>query len=303
MGLFRSSVLVTAINFRRWGKDIRVYIVFLFIAVLIYCFLSPFTLYGIKSEQNCTVWMLPLLFQGGTISINQPKTLLHVGMLLLLCDAPFLSQITPYVVLRSQRNGWWIGECCYIIGTALIYTLFITGLSIIILLPVGIWGNDWGEMMKELAFGNQTSAGNQIAAAHGFQIKLQGNSIRFLYPQGSELYTFFAVWCSFSFLGLLMYLISLIKRSVLPGMCTAGLFIFLDPLLTWLGTGSRSWLAIFSPVCWTSVDQLRAPLQYRFMSIQNAIGLYMILIIILGCAIWRQSKRVVIEAAEAAIDE
>lgn len=296
MGLFKSAAAVASINFRRWLKDIKVRIVFIFIAVLVYFYLSPYTSYGLASGHSCSPCVLPLLFQSGNMSVNLPKTLLHVGMLLLLCDAPFFSPVSPYMILRSKRRGWWLGECFYIVGAALVYTLFITLVSVLVLLPIAEWSNDWGSLEYEIVFGDGVRSGLEVAIEQRMQIAPLGDIIRYLYPIGTQLYVFAAIWMSFSVLGLLMYTVSLLKRSMVLGMCTAGILIFLDPLLVRLAMGAEGyWIELFSPVCWTSIDQFQEANRFLFMNIPLAMILYIVLIVLLFIAAWRVSRKAVIE--------
>lgn len=294
MGSFRAGTVVAMINFRRWMKDIRVRFTFVFIACLLVFYLNAFTVFGLKTGQSCSICLLPLLFESGTISVNLTKTLLHIGMLLLLCDAPFVSDATAYMVLRSRRNGWWIGECLYIMAAALVYTVFLTAVSSLIVLPVAEFGNEWGSIVHQITFGDGVRSGIEIAKQNQFQKIYPVDVVRYLYPYGSQLYTFFAVWMSCSFLGLVMYLISLVKRNVLWGMSVAGIFIFLDPFLTYLGE-KRSWIQMLSPVCWTSIDAMQVTNRFYFVSVPMAVGAYLVLLVILCIAIWRVSRRAAIE--------
>jgi len=271
-------------------------LVCMFIAYMLYLYIWPYTSYGMAMGESCSGWLLPILFQSGVISINLPKTILHLGMLLLLCDAPFFSPVMPYMVLRSRRNGWWLGSCLYIMGTAFLYALFITVCSMMLTLPVITLENDWGGVMHDFVFGKKQISVVELYQSESFAMALDGAIVRYCYPIGAQLYTFAAVWCSFSFLGLLMYLVSLIKKNVLIGMSVAAVFIFLDPFLVYTGQQAKwYWVEIFSPVCWSSIDQTQSVNRFNIMSIPLALALYAVLIILLCLAIRRWSKRVMIE--------
>ena len=150
--------------------------------------------------------------------------------------------------------------------------------------------------MHNIIFGDGVSAGIDIAIQYEFKMYPPVDVIRYLYPMGAQLYTFFSVWMSFSFLGLLMYLISLIKKNIVLGMSVAVFFIFLDPLLVYLAEGTFGyWVELFSPVCWTSIDQMQSTNRFFFMNVPLALGLYTVLIVLSGVAIWRISRRTEIE--------
>ncbi len=296
MGLFKSAIEVAAINFRRWVKDIRVRFVLLFITYMLYIYLSPFVSNGIASGESCSGWFLTILFQSGNISIGTPKVIFHIGMLLILCDAPFFSSVSPYMILRSRRDAWWMGECIYIIGAALAYTLFLSCVTILFLLPVITLGNEWGGLLKGMVFGDAKVLEVINSSQTFLGLALNPDIVRYLYPQGAQLYVFMAVWCSFSFLGLLMYLISMVKRNVLWGMSVAAIFILLDPFVTWVAsTPKLYWLEVLSPVIWTSIDQMKVINRFNIMSMPLALGMYVVLITILVILIARYSRKIMID--------
>jgi len=295
MGNCRSAAAIAVINFRHWLKDIRVRFLFLFIAYMLFDFLRPFAEYGLASETKCTPWLFPYLFHSSNVSIGLMKTLLHAGMLLLLCDAPFFYPATPYMVLRSKRSGWWIGESLYIILAAFTYTLFIQVMCIVMVFPVMTIGEEWGDVLIHMMYGSEQQTAVEITLLYE-HYSLPSFAVRYLYPGGAALYSFLTVWGTCTFLGLLMYLVSLIKRNVVWGIMFAGIFVFLDPLIIRIGL-EQSWQAILSPVTWTDIEKLHIGMLNRkmFMTIPIAAGMLIGMITVLLIAIWRVSRNAVIE--------
>ena len=114
MGLFKRSMAVTSINFNCWRQDFRVKFILLFTALIVFNTLKPVLQYGLDNGAVSTPLLLPLLFGSTEISVGTPKIYFHIGLILLLCDAPFYYPITPYAIMRSKRSGWCIGTCLYI---------------------------------------------------------------------------------------------------------------------------------------------------------------------------------------------
>ena len=54
--------------------------------------------------------------------------------------------------------------------------------------------------------------------------------VKYLYPSGATLYTFLTAWASFTLLGMILYLVSLISKNILWGLAVSGIIVFLDPL-------------------------------------------------------------------------
>ena len=118
--------------------------------------------------------------------------------------------------------------------------------------------------------------------------------VKYLYPSGATLYTFLTAWASFTLLGMILYLVSLISKNILWGLAVTGIIVFLDPILTWFTFPKKFWLQYFSPVCWTSVESLDSVQPYRALNIPTISALYVILLSVSFVAIYYQSKRIMI---------
>ncbi len=298
MGNCRSALAIAAINFRHWLKDIRVRFIFIFLAYILFNRLRPLTQYGLDSGISCTPWLMSYLFYSPMISINSMKMLLYVGMLLILCDAPFFYPAMPYMVIRSRRNGWCLGECLYIVLAAFTYTLFIQLMCVIVIHPVMNLNGEWGEVIKNMIYGSAEHTVRELNHLYE-HYDLPVMAVIYLYPRSVGLYTFLTVWGACTFLGLLMYLVSLIKRNVIWGVACAGVFIFIDPFICWITLG-MSWPAILSPVIWSDIEWLRFGNINRkmFLTIPMVSSVLITLIVILLVVIWRVSKKVSIELRE-----
>ncbi len=143
MGLFKRSMAVTSINFNCWRQDFRVKFILLFTALIVFNTLKPVLQYGLDNGAVSTPLLLPLLFGSTEISIGTPKICFHVGLILLLCDAPFYYPITPYAIMRSKRSGWCIGTCLYIAVVSLVYIAFITICAALVAVPILSLRDSW----------------------------------------------------------------------------------------------------------------------------------------------------------------
>ena len=101
-----------------------------------------------------------------------------------------------------------------------------------------------------------------------------------------------SVWVSFSILGLFMYWVSLIRRNVVCGMAIAGALVFFDPILVWAAWPNNYWILAFSPVSWTSVEQLNILAANHFISIPFVIAADALLVIFLFILIFQTAKRI-----------
>ena len=130
MDYCRSVLAVAGANFRRLKRDARVWFIFVFTALLIHYYLRPVINYGIDTGTKAPIYIMELLFCSATISVKAPKILFYIGMLCLLCDAPFFYPLKPYIIMRSKRTAWWrvhiycrdgIVVCCFYINCVVTY--------------------------------------------------------------------------------------------------------------------------------------------------------------------------------------
>lgn len=298
MEIFRGIIAVSYCNISRWKKDYRVWLILIFTALLIVEYLKGYTIYGIAEGKKMTFCMLPILFQTCDISLRAPKVLWHIGYILLLCDAPFLNSNALYVIMRSGRKKWWIGECLYIFEIAFLYMGFITIVSSALAIPVISFENDWGDVLVDFINGTDTKTVEELLYSYHLGLGEPERAISMLYPFACEAYTFFTGIASFSILGLLLYLVNLVQKNIVWGIGTACMIVFLDPILTYLAKPANYWLQAFSPVCWTSVECINLLGTRFFISIPFVTAASLIVISVLLIFIALFSKKMIIETRE-----
>lgn len=285
METFRSGIQIAVINVHRWKRDYRIWLILAFTAVLLVNYMRPYVEYCLYSGNKMTFCLLPLIYLPAEVSIRAPKVLLHIGFILLLCDAPFLHETAPYMFLRGGRRARFAGEVLYVFWTALFYMLFITLVSIIMTLPVATLENEWGNGITDYLYGSDTLTQTQILNMFPLELQIPAGPIMFFYPFASELYTFLTgLGCMF-ILGLILLLVSLVTDGAKFGLAAAGGLVLLDPILTWRAFPSRYYLQAFSPVCWTSIAHLDllSPnyfLSIPFVAVAESVSIAVLLILI-----------------------
>ena len=240
MGLFKRSMAVTSINFNCWRQDFRVKFILLFTALIVFNTLKPVLQYGLDNGAVSTPLLLPLLFGSTEISIGTPKMYFHIGLILLLCDAPFYYPITPYAIMRSKRSGWCIGTCLYIAVVSFVYIAFITICAALVAVPILSLSDSWDGAAADLIYGTSQMSKEQLAQLYPTIIPIA--VVKYLYPSGATLYTFLTAWASFTLLGMILYLVSLISKNILWGLAVTGIIVFLHPILMWLAWPKKYWL-------------------------------------------------------------
>lgn len=297
METFKGALSFSYSNLSRWRKDYRVWLVFIFTALLVVQSLKGYVVYGMAEGRKMTFCMLPLLFQSCEVPLRSSKILWHVGFILLLCDAPFMYGSTPYMVMRSGRGKWCAGECMYIFGVAFIYMAAITLISSAVTLPVISFENDWGAALNDYVSGTESMTLEEIYTKYPLELGMPLR-LNMLYPFFCQAYTFLAGFLSFSVLGLLVYVINLVQKNVFWGIGAACGVIFLDPLLTYLAKPAAYWLQAFSPVCWTSANCINLLGRRFFISVPFVTTAGLVTISVLLVLISFFSKRVMVLVRE-----
>jgi hypothetical protein len=254
MDIFRSAIVVAHTNWHSCKKDYRIYLILVFVAILIINSMKGYVAYGIAENKDMTFCVLPLLFQSADISLRSCKILIYIGFILLICDAPFITGRTSYIVMRSGRNAWWLGECIFLFEMSVAYMLFVTVLSSLCTLPVVTFANDWGDVLYDFIFGTDTNTMQELLERFPLEIGEPEQVITLLYPFFSQIYVFVTGVFVFFWLALLIYLVNLKSSEFKWGLVVSGLFVFLDPVLTYLSKPANYKLRLFSPVCWTSLE-------------------------------------------------
>ena len=118
MEIYRTACLVAKSNFMRWKKDGRILLTFLLMIVLMIRYFSGLSSFGIKYHTKITPFLLSVVFADCDITNGLLKILVCFGWVCLLCDVPVRDPFLTYIVLRSGRKGWWLGENIYICASA-----------------------------------------------------------------------------------------------------------------------------------------------------------------------------------------
>ena len=169
-------------------------------------------------------------------SNNSPAFML--AFVLYLCDAPFLDQQQVFVLLRTGRQKWTVGQLLYVAAASFAFFLAIFFLSLIFTWPHLQFMNDWGKIIGTLT---QTNAG-QSYGIMTLSFNLMNN-----YAPITAMLLSFTLMCGIGILlGNFMFFVNLWgNRSLGVGGATA--LVLLPALLHFEGFYKFSYL---SPVSW-----------------------------------------------------
>lgn len=237
MKLFKMAVCVCFQNIRKWRSNYRVWIIAIIVLIFTHEFTKDIASFAHQINIPVSPWIYPFLYNQKYV-----KLLFFFPLILLFCDAPFIDDNQPYVISRSGRKAWSIGQMGYIILSTAIYFLFL----ILCTLVLNIFNMDftleWGKVLGTLA-------NTDASQAMGLKIIVSSRIIFYFSPIQAMWFSFLLSWLAGVFLGLLIYAVNSLSNTRILGVLCASFFLVLDATIV----NKLRW---FSPVSWCNLDQI-----------------------------------------------
>ncbi|HHV09001.1 MAG TPA: hypothetical protein GXX75_01830 [Clostridiales bacterium] len=207
-------------SIRQWITNPRIICLFILMSMFVW---NDFDVIGSLTGRT-GIKTNPLIFP---FFSNDPvkQLILLAGIVFLFSDAPFINKNQPYIIIRSKRIPWVLGQILYIVMAGAIYFLFLMLVSILVLLPYATFAtNGWGKIIHTLA---QTDMGAQIKLQFGITKEITA----FYSPFEAFGLSFLLNWGVACFLGLVLFVINL-KFNRMLGLAAGGVILFFDLLVT-----------------------------------------------------------------------
>ncbi|MBX4262782.1 hypothetical protein KTC96_23270 (plasmid) [Clostridium estertheticum] len=208
-------ISISSNNIRRWLINPRIYILATLLSILLWNYLSPILNFSNSMRYRVTPWIFPFISD-----FAYTHMMMMFGIVFLFCDAPFMNEGQPYFLIRCGRTQWAMGQVFYIMIGTLIYFLFISFVSILMISTNLFFSNSWGKILGTLA---------QSTAGQAFNIQLPiSYTIQSLYtPIQAFGLSFMLQWCAGTILGLIMFVINVYgKQSI--GSIVASVIVLFD---------------------------------------------------------------------------
>lgn len=140
-------------NFTGWRKNPRIWMTFALAFVLCLMLSDQVISQAVRYETPLQI-VEPFVWTYGDASSVMLSSLLLV---LLFADMPFVSQATPYWLIRSKRRIWLMGQVVYVVLATIIYNLFLLTVLGIVAAPFSFVGNVWSKTAAMLGYGGGES--------------------------------------------------------------------------------------------------------------------------------------------------
>jgi len=272
MKWFKPVCSITMQNFRKWKNDYRVWITLFIVLILIHSTtkgLSDICDYtGVKSSP----WIFPFLYVQ-----YYTKMLFFFPLILIFSNAPFIDKNQLYVLIRSGRNKWCIGQMLYIVVTSALYFTFIMIFSILLNLDCMEFTGEWGKLLNTLA---NTSMDAQFQL--GFDpIK---NVVDMFSPISAMWFTFLHSWISGIILGFVVFFFNMKVKG--GGTFFASFMLVLSAI-----SAKQTSLIKISPISWSTLNAIQLKANDNLPSYSYVMTFFVIMLLVLIAMILISTKR------------
>lgn len=235
----RIMFYVSQNNFRKWLINPRIYIVIIMLALYIQSIVAPIAMFCSTFGYKVSPFVFPYLMTERNVIL-----IVMLLLVLLLCDAPFIESEQPYIITRSGRKIWVMGQVAYIFLASIIFVALIAVFSVAFLFPYIEINAEWGKVLGTFA---QTS----VAAQNGITLPFNTSLYLSYTPVSASLMTFALCSLVSFFLGMVIFFFNL-NISLSAGAIVATTLILWQVVVTRTSTVFTN----FSPVSWVSLSNI-----------------------------------------------
>lgn len=231
----RQAFLIAWYNFSNWSRSPRIWMTFVLAFVLCMMLSDQAISFALRYETAMQI-MEPFIWTFGDSSSVMLSSLL---LILLFADMPFVSQMTPYWLIRTKRSVWLAGQLIYVVLATAIYTLFLFAVEAILAAPYAFAGNVWSRTAAMIGY---SGGGEEMA------LPVSVKTMEISTPYQCALQVFLLMLLYSLFVAALMLFLNLLKDSAagVLGAFAVNLYGFL-----------------LSPAIFKKLFQLTDALQYR----------------------------------------
>ena len=277
------SIRICVQNLRKWLGNSRIYIAFVIVFLFTLIYTKGLWLVADNVGEKLSIYIFPFL-----TTYRYMKIIYLFPLLLLFCDAPFADANQQFVMIRSSRLSWGIGQMLYIISGSFFYALFMLLSSIVVNIGHIQMGTSWG---KSLILAGTTN----ICSVLGIQydtVQISSIIVKYYTPAQAMLWSFLFLWMICIILGLIIYDFNILFQSNIVGLFAAGFLILFTAVVD--GIQQLIW---YSPVSWSSLNNIDVAKTTSLPGIYFVLFVYIgaILALLVAGAVLSRSRRFTFE--------
>jgi hypothetical protein len=273
------SIRICIQNMRKWIGNSRIIVSLIVIFLFTYLYTKGLWKISDYTGEKLSPYIFPFL-----TTYRYMKILYLFPVIMIFSDAPFIDSNQQFVMVRSGRLSWGIGQMLYIVVGSFCYTMFMLLSSIIVNIGHIQLDTSWGKGLILAATTNLTSAlGIQYDT-----VKVTGSIVRYYTPAQAMLWSFVFLWMICTILGLIIYDLNILFKSNAVGVLVTGFMVFFTAIVD--EVQQFMW---FSPVTWSSLNNIDVAKTTSLPSFYFVLYMYsgaIVILFIMGALLSRSRR-------------
>lgn len=229
-------------NIRKWSSNNRIKMSFILAVLCVYIYTSGIGTLGDYMGAKSSPWLFPFLF-----SYRYMKIVFMAPVIFMFCDAPFVDANQVYIMLRTNRKKWCIGQMMYIWAASFLYGAVLLLSSVLVNISHIEWNTKWGEVLGAAGTTNALSKLNLQYST----VRVSSRIIKYYTPLQAMFFSFLVMWLSFVFIGMIIYVLNVLTKTKMAGSITASFLVLLTAVVD--GFVGYTWI---SPISWNSLNNI-----------------------------------------------
>lgn len=148
MSKIRQPVLIACSNFRKWHKNPQ--IILCFLLAFVFCFLLSDKVLQFAGRHGTYLQGMEAFIW--TFGDSQSVLAISILLLLLFSGIPDLSNEVPYMMVRTDRRVWMLGQILYLIVATFCFMLFILVVTVLLSADRAYAANLWSDTAAILGY-------------------------------------------------------------------------------------------------------------------------------------------------------
>lgn len=232
-------------NFKKWIVDIKIYVLFILIFVFSIWNLSELYEYSKVVGIGVSPWFFPHLL---TVPVTVP--IFSCFAMLLFSNAPFIDRHMPFILVRTGRITWVLGQLLYIFFASLLYTVTNYLITVIAFIPRIDFTSDWGKIIRTLALNPASAMEKGIEKT----VNIQNGIVSTFSAIEATLISLGLFFLVTFFIGIVIFSLNLMIGKM-SGLIAIGILVFISYFSIFVGRLTIGLKVFyFSPLSWTSLQ-------------------------------------------------
>lgn len=267
-------------NIRKWNSDYRLWMIAVLLFLLVCDNSRNLAECAGQYGAQASLWSFPFLYQQ-----YHMKLIYMMPLTILFCNAPFMDDNHLFLVARTGKMKWLLGQMLYIIILSGIYFLFIFLCTLITALPDAEFTLEWGKLINTMSY---SGGGTQVSPF----IEISSMVTTFFTPLSAVWFTFLLSWLCGCMLGMLILCMNMISGKKYLGVLLANGIIVFSCYVSMSLFFNTDFLYPFSPVSWVTLSYVDVGGYTIYPGFYYCITVYLAAILILGacCILWEKRK-------------